>query len=331
MNRFQKVAIAATLALIVVIFAGAIVRATGSGLGCPDWPTCWGCWIPPTSVEEVDFASLDMEKFHRKDASVTRESLRDEFNPMHVWIEYINRLLATPVSILTAIVFFMSFRFRKTGQHKVWLASGVALLLVLVNAGIGAMVVRSGLTPGLITAHMIAAIVMLCVLVYVVFAGGEGGGRFILLKPGSRKVVRALLIALFVLTVGEGILGSQVREKTDVLALDHSGEARSEWVEELEQSWVYLVHRSFSWVLVALAALFFFKTRGAGVDSVGRAPSIIFGIMLVQMVLGVLLAFAGVPPAVQVLHVALSALLVATEFYFILATNRPRGEMELAV
>ena len=77
---------------------------------------------------------------------------------------------------------------------------------------------------------------------------------------------------------------------------------------------------------MALAAVFYFKTRGAGASSVGRAPAIIFGIMIAQMVLGILLAFAGVPPAVQVLHVGLSAILVATEFYFLLATRLPRGD-----
>ena len=56
----------------------------------------------------------------------------------------------------------------------------------------------------------------------------------------------------------------------------------------------------------------------------------ILGLMLGQMLLGVLLAFAGVPPAVQVLHVGLSAILVATEFYFLLATRVPRADFELA-
>ena len=329
MNRFQKVATAATVALLVVIFAGAIVRATGSGLGCPDWPKCWGCWVPPTSVDEVDFSKIDLEKFKRKNASVTIESLRDEFNPMHVWIEYINRLIATPVSLLTLYVFILSFQFRKS-RPRVWLASGFALFLVLVNAGLGAMVVRSGLTPGIITAHMAAAILMLCVLVYVVYAGGDGAARSVALKPDQRKLVRGLLIALFVLTLAEGVLGSQVREKTDVLALSHLGEERSEWVEELEQSWVYLVHRSFSWLLLVLAAVFYFKAREAGAGGpVGRAPAVIFGIMLAQLILGMLLAFGDVPPVAQVLHVGLSSLLVATLFYFLLATRLPRGEIEL--
>lgn len=331
LTLFQKVAAAATASLIVLIFVGAIVRASGAGLGCPDWPTCWGCLIPPTSVEDVDFENLDLEKFKRRNADVTIESLRAEFNPVHVWVEYLNRLTAMPVGMLTLAVFVMSFRFRKS-RPRVWWASGAALFLVLFNAWLGMKVVKSGLTPGVITLHMAAAMLMLCVLVYVFFASAEGGGRFVLLKSERRKWLRGLLIALFVLTVAEGVLGSQVREKTDALAHGHGNQPRSEWVEELEESWIYLVHRSFSWALVALAAVFFLKARraGAGSGPVGRVPGIIFGLMLGQLLLGVLLAFAGVPPVVQVLHVGLSAILVATEFYFLLATRVPRGDFVVA-
>jgi len=329
MTLFQKVAAAATLSLILLIFVGAIVRASGSGLGCPDWPTCWGCLVPPTSVDDIDFEKLDLEKFQRRNAEVTIESLRAEFNPVHVWVEYLNRLTSMPVGMLTLAVFVMSFKFRRSRPQVFW-ASGLALFLVLFNAWLGMKVVKSGLTPGVITLHMAAAILMLCVLVYVVFSGGEDRGRFILLKPGSRRLVRGLLIALFVLTVAEGIMGSQVREKTDALAHGHANQPRSEWVAELEESWIYLVHRSFSWLLVALAAVFFFKARDAAVGSAGMSPAIILGVMLGQMVLGILLAYAGVPPAVQVLHVGLSAILVATLFYYLLATRMPRGDGLLA-
>ena len=319
MTRFQKVAAAATIALIVLIFVGAIVRASGSGLGCPDWPTCWGCLIPPTSVEDVDFENLDLERFQRHNAEVTIESLRAEFNPVHVWVEYLNRLTAMPVGMLTLAVFVMSFRFRKLRPSVFW-ASGFALFLVLFNAWLGMKVVKSGLTPGVITLHMAAAMLMLCVLVYVVFAGGEEGGRFLLIKPERRRLIRGLVLALFALTLLEGVMGSQVREKTDALSHAHANEPRSEWVEELEQSWVYLAHRSFSWFLVALGVFFFQKSRGAG--DLGRAPAIVLWILLAQMVLGVLMAFANVPPPAQVLHVGLSAILVATLFYLLLASRR---------
>ena len=103
MERFQKLALASLISLFLLIFAGAVVRATGSGLGWPDWPTCWGCLIPPTSLAKVDMEKVDMEKFRRKAASlgrnpdeITPEVLKSEFNPVHTWIEYSNRLLATP-------------------------------------------------------------------------------------------------------------------------------------------------------------------------------------------------------------------------------------------
>ena len=91
MSLFQKLAIAALLSVIVLIFVGAVVRATGAGLGCPDWPKCWGRLIPPISVDQVDFDRIDMERFKRKAErhggdpnKIAVESLREEFNPAHV-------------------------------------------------------------------------------------------------------------------------------------------------------------------------------------------------------------------------------------------------------
>jgi cytochrome c oxidase assembly protein subunit 15 len=121
----------------------------------------------------------------------------------------------------------------------------------------------------------------------------------------------------------EGIMGSQVREMTDNLAMRHAGEQRALWVSELEQTWVYLIHRSFSWLLLGCAAGFAAMVRRA----LGRLRWLEIGIVVLvgaQMVLGVILAHAGILRAVQILHIGLSSLLVSGLFLWLLA-SRPRA------
>ena len=242
MNFFQKTALAALLATIFLIYVGAIVRATGSGLGCPDWPKCWGELIPPTSLDQVDFDKLNIEKFQKKNPSITRESLAAEFNPVHVWVEFINRLVSLPVGLFTLSTFLLSFQFLRK-QKRVFFGSFAALALVLTNAILGAIVVSSGLKPGVITLHMALAIILICVFVYIIYRGGQ---RLPSVNLGSQKgLLRSTLIILFVACVVEGIMGSQVREITDELALKFKDTPRNVWHEILEQKGIYLFIEAF--------------------------------------------------------------------------------------
>ncbi len=167
MNRFQKLASAALVAVLVLIFVGAIVRVTGAGLGCPDWPKCWGCLIPPWKVEQVDLSRIDFEKFQRKaerlgrdPATVTPEHILETFNPRHVWTEFINRLVSLPVGFFTLATVVAAFG-RPRGQRIVVPLSLLSLFLVLANAVLGAQVVYSGLKPGVLTAHMAMAMLLI--------------------------------------------------------------------------------------------------------------------------------------------------------------------------
>ena len=167
------------MAVLVLIFVGAIVRATGSGLGCPDWPRCWGCLIPPWNVEHVDFDRIDLERFRQKaerlgrdPATITEESLRAEFNPVHTWIEFLNRLFTLPVGILTLATFVASF-WQRGRRPAVFWSSAASLFVVLLNAWLGARVVYSGLQPGIITLHMALAILLVCLLVFAAWRGRE--------------------------------------------------------------------------------------------------------------------------------------------------------------
>ncbi len=318
MNFFQKTALAALLATIFLIYVGAIVRATGSGLGCPDWPKCWGELIPPTSLDQVDFDKLNIEKFQKKNPSITRESLAAEFNPVHVWVEFINRLVSLPVGLFTLSTFLLSFQFLRK-QKRVFFGSFAALALVLTNAILGAIVVSSGLKPGVITLHMALAIILICVFVYIIYRGGQ---RLPSVKLGSQKgLLRSTLIILFVACVVEGIMGSQVREITDELALKYKDTPRNVWHEILEQKGIYLFHRSFSWVILVLGIFLFTKTRNANGDLAQLSIKVTFGVILAQMVLGVLMSHVSVHPVVQVLHIGLSSILIVALFWLILTSR----------
>lgn len=326
MERLQKLGLAALISVLLLLFVGAIVRATGSGLGCPDWPTCWGSLVPPTRVEAVDFEKINLERFQRKaerhgrdPATITRESLKEEFNPVHTWVEYINRLCSMPVGILTLLLMLASFRYRKKGP-AVWWGSLAAFLLVLVNADLGRRVVLSGLKPGVITLHMALAILLVCLLVYVSWRACEVPLRRNLTGPRA-KLIWFLGLAVFGLTVAEGVMGAQVRELTDQFAKSYGSEARSEWTVKLEHSTVYLVHRSFSWLIVIGTCVMLSLSRRS-LEGGHRWPEFtIGGLVLSLLVMGLVLSQVGVLPVVQVLHVGAAALLVTVLYFWLLATR----------
>jgi len=315
MTRFQKLATAALASVLVLMFVGAIVRVSGAGMGCPDWPKCWGRLIPPTAVEQVDFDELPIEKFQRKaarmgrdPASITEKSLREEFNPRHVWTEFINRLTSLPVGFFTLATFIAAFWQRPRRPLVFWMAFS-SLVLVLVNAWMGARVVYSGLEPGVLTTHLALAMTLLGTLAYCVWRGTDTPWR-IEMAAGAKAKLRVGVTALLVVILAEGVIGAQVRELTDELAKSHVDAPRSTWVGELEDSWKYLAHRSFAWVVLGLALWTWFYTKAHRVGGPGPVERVVVGIVLAQMVLGVVMAQIHIYSWVQVLHVGLAAILL---------------------
>ena len=315
MTRFQKLAIAALISLLVLMFAGAIVRVTGAGMGCPDWPTCWGCLIPPTKLEQVDFTKLPIERFQKKaermgrdPASITVESLRQDFNPRHVWTEFLNRLASLPVGFFALATFIAGFWQREKRPMIFWMAF-TSLAVVLINAWMGARVVYSGLSPGVLTTHLALAMSLLGTLVYCAWAGTDKPWR-IVVGVGFQARLRLAVTVLLVVIVAEGILGAQVREMTDGLAKSHPNALRASWAGELESSWIYLLHRSFSWAVLIAVVWAWRLTKCHRIGGPGRVEKVVLGIVLTQMILGVVMSQIRIYPWVQVLHVGLAAILL---------------------
>lgn len=327
MNRFQKLAAAALVSVLVLIFVGATVRVTGAGLGCPDWPKCWGCLIPPWKVEQVDISKINLEKFQRKyerlggdPSMLTEEKILESFNPRHVWTEFVNRLFSLPVGLFSVATLIAAFG-RPKSQRVVWWTSLFSLVLVLVNAVMGARVVYSGLSPGILTTHMALAMLLIGLLAFTVWRGAESP-RHLPLRQGSSGKIRFWVTFLLLLVVVEGIMGTQIREMTDEMAKSHDGEARSEWIGELEESFLYLAHRSFSWAILVVTLLAYFITRQATRGAPGWASNVVLAMVLVQMVLGVVMAQIHIYAAVQVLHVGLAGVLLAGVVFWLCQTVR---------
>ena len=315
MTRFQKLATGALVSVLVLMFVGAIVRVTGAGMGCPDWPTCWGCLIPPTKVEDVDFSKLPVKRFQQKaermgrdPATITEESLRREFNPRHVWTEFLNRMTSLPVGFFSLATFIAAFWQRGKRPLVFWMAF-TSLMVVLINAWMGARVVYSGLSPGVLTTHLALAMGLLGTLAYCAWRGTDTPWR-IRMEAAPLAKLRMAVTLLLVVIVAEGVTGAQVREMTDELAKLHVNAPRSTWTAELESSWKYLFHRSFSWVVLVGTLLAFVLAKRHRIGGTGRVERVVLGIVLAQMVLGVVMAQVHIYSWVQVLHVGLAAILL---------------------
>ena len=99
---FKKFALASTTATYLLIFIGGLVRVSGAGLGCPDWPKCFGRWIPPLSYNQIP-VGFDVSNF----------------NLTLAWIEYINRLAGMITGLLILITALLAIKnFRRTKQNK---------------------------------------------------------------------------------------------------------------------------------------------------------------------------------------------------------------------
>ncbi len=297
LNIYQKTAILTVIATIVLIFVGGLVRASGAGLGCPDWPQCFGMWIPPTNVADLP---------PQYDA--------DLFNPVHTWLEYVNRLVGVLIGFLITLTFIISFRYRKK-DPIITVFSGLAFVLVLFQGWLGGQVVRSGLSAGIITLHMIMAMIILAVLLYASFRAMNTRLTTVL-SSNTRKTLLWVSGGMLFLTLAQMIFGTQVREEVDV-AKNVMELPREAWIDSL--SGLYDFHRSFSWLLVLFSGTLLYYNRKFDVTRrlhiLGWA---VFVMIILQMFVGIGMEWFSMPGALQVIHLVGIAVLICAELLYML-------------
>lgn len=310
---FRKIVVCTVVTVYLLILAGGIVRSTGSGMGCPDWPKCFGTWIPPTDVKELpsDYKAIYGKK------------LKGEvvFNVYKTWTEYVNRLLGVLTGFLIFGTLLLSISFLKTNKPIFWWSFS-AFLLVGFQGWLGSKVVSTELSPVMVTLHMLLAIVIVFILLYV-FARSYVEIIKVETITNRHKLNTWLLVSMGLMLV-QVLIGTQVREAIDVVVQRVGENGRNTWIEQLGLS--FYIHRSFS-IAVLASQLYVFILLRKNSNKQGvvyRFTSLLVILIGIEVFSGVLMAYFGIPPFIQPVHLTLAILMLGIQFVVGLLLNAER-------
>lgn len=310
-RRFAWITITAVYFLILV---GASVRASGAGMGCPDWPTCFGRWIPPVSESQLPA--------NYQEIYADRGYADMRFNPVATWTEYFNRLVGVLIGILILITAWKSWFCR---HHDRWIfrASLAAFFMVAWQGWLGSRVVASNLQPGMITLHMLMALAIVGVLLFAL-ARARREVAVANSVAGIDPRFATWLYVLLGLTILQVALGTQVREMVDYLK-NIEGAERSTWVSALP--WFFYVHRSLSAAVLAAGLwVMWLLVRSLGWSHTLTRFSVAMVVVLVLAVSsGAALGHLGMPMLVQPTHLLTAALMFGFQFLMWMDYRHARG------
>lgn len=302
-HRFRSLALLTVITIYLLVLAGGIVRGTGSGMGCPDWPKCFGRWIPPTEVSQLppNYQELYGAKLKGE----------VEFNAVKTWIEYVNRLLGVFSGFLVLATLVASVPFLHKDRFLFW-GSLAALLLIGVNGWLGSRVVATELAQYMITLHLLLAILVVFALLFVLVRSGavEVSAQH---RSISRRSLNILLLLTIALSTAQVVLGTQVRDALNEVVQRVGYEQRDSWIAGLD--WRFYVHRSFSLVVLGAHIAMIYQSR----KFVQRGPiasltTVLMGLVIAEIVSGVIMAYFAVPAAAQPVHLFLAVLMVGVQF-----------------
>lgn len=332
---FSKWAVTSLVLVYLVIFAGAFVRLTGSGMGCPDWPKCFGYYIPPTQESELlftagkeydkgqviikdetllvaktsftsksAFESSNWEKYTKHDYAV--------FNPLHTWVEYINRLFGAFAGIACFITFILSFWFWKDNKKLILLTFLICVLMGF-QAWLGKTVVDSVLNPVKITTHMLAALLIVAFQLITIYSVKKEDK----ILSYDRKFNWILVISL-ALTIIQIVLGTSVREHVDTIS--ETGAPEILWLQNPSLS--FYIHRSFSIIVLTVNLFLFAQNKKFNLGF--RKLNWVMILLVIEIISGIAMYYFDFPFGTQTIHIVLATLLFGFQFYMILESNNKK-------
>ncbi|XYJ09821.1 COX15/CtaA family protein [Telluria sp. B2] len=322
-NKYRKLVwVMAFLTFDLIVFGG-FTRLTDSGLGCPDWPGCYGAANPFIAHEHIAAAEALMPT-----GPVTK---------VKAWIEMIHRYLAMGIGVLIMALMFQAFRqWKKTRLDAFRPAMPVALFLfVCVQGAFGAWTVTLKLQPVIVTIHLLLGMALLAMLVWL------GGREDYLMKPptpvrdvAALRSLRTLALVAAVVLVVQIALGGWVSTNYATLACDEFPLCDGKLVPEMDFEhgftlWrelgktaaghylqfsalvaIHWVHRNFALIVTVVLGLAAWRAMGEA--QLRKTGKMLATVLLVQLFTGVATVFFDFPLTIAVLHNAGAALLVLT-------------------
>lgn len=293
MRGFLRLSFITTAATYLLIFIGGLVRVSGAGLGCPDWPKCFGRWIPPVSPMELP-ANIDPSLF----------------NFTLAWIEYFNRLCGVIVGLLILATAIMAVaKYHKF--PKIFYPSIAAAILVAFQGWHGGEVVVSHLQPIIVSVHMGLALIIVSLMIYVTqqafYIENPKVSEGTWYPPKSHVWIGIV----WLVTIGQIIIGTQVKSSVENLEQKFPLLNSTEILDKIQAT--TLLHTAVG--LLTLSLVWFIGSRILR-NSKNTSPIVsktIWGMMVlsvIEIVIGLSLMLIGIPPLLQVFHLWAASLLV---------------------
>ena len=321
--------------MYLIFLAGSIVRMTGSGMGCPDWPKCFGYLIPPTSEDQITWKEntvfeegmiiiKNKELFVAKQDVKTSESFDLEnweaykkhdyakFNKYHTWTEYINRLVSVVAGFVFLFLIVGAYRFRKENKTIPILAF-TAFFLMLFEAWLGKTVVDTNLTPEIITIHMVVGLIIIALLLKLQFIISPKNETF-----KYNALFNKLLLVSVIFSLIQIAMGTQVRQFIDEQVKQFGFENKN--YSLLNPSFKFYFHRSFTIaiVLVNFGLFYLNQIKDLGYKLVNWIVFLIF----LEALTGILMYYAEFPIGTQAIHLLSGAILFGLQFYLWLQSRK---------
>ncbi len=314
-RKFIVLAVATVAIIYSLILVGGIVRATGAGMGCPDWPTCFGRWVPPTSEAQLP-ANYQTVYADRGYANTT-------FNVRKTWTEYLNRLLGVFTGFAILLTFLFALPYRRHDRAVVNLAFA-SFILVGVQGWLGSRVVASNLHPGLITLHMLLAQVIVGLVIAAIIRACRNSIMSIDVSRMPSKVFPLIVFAM-VLGLAQLLLGTQVREAIDLIAKNSDYVNRHLWIDNLPA--FFAIHKYIALPILALNGYLVYQTAISVNSRLLRfLGALLMGFMLSTIVMGMSMDRLNLPMFAQPLHLFFSSLIFGTQLAIYLVVRGPYQE-----